>query len=141
MTALRRTSAAALALLVALVLARVSGGCLDITPDVVPPRDASGITQGEPCRHCIEAQCGPDLGTCVSDPHCTAVYECMTVEQCLDHPDFNEKIVCTLPCLTDAGITSAQDPAVDILVKVVQCGEVHCSTECNIDGGIDLDGF
>ena len=138
----RRILTGAIGAACAFALARASGGCLDITPDVVPPRDASDITPGEPCRTCIEAQCAADLGTCVSDARCKPVYDCMATNACLDHKDFNVKISCTLPCLTDAGLTTAGDPAVDTLVKVVQCGEAHCATECNIgDSGVDLDGF
>ena len=140
------TSSAAVAAAFALV--RMTGGCLDITPLYVPPREASSIEEGLPCRTCLEKAssdngCGDDIAKCVANPRCDTVYECMALGACLDHPSFNDKINCTLPCLTDAGIVSATgDPTVDILVEVVQCGQERCAHECHLDdAGLNLDAF
>jgi hypothetical protein len=138
--------AAALALAFGFV--RALGACLDVTPIVVPPREAGAITEGQPCLRCVqkpseENGCADGIAACVADPRCNQVYECMVDDACLDHPIIDDKITCTLPCTAEAGIVSfSNDHAVDLLLQVVQCGQERCAAACNLgDAGLDLDAL
>jgi hypothetical protein len=145
MSARRTIGKSALAIGFAIVLVRAAAACLDVTPLYVPPREAS-VLDGAPCLTCLlkpnsDKGCADEIMGCEADSRCKTVYDCMVIDSCLERPVFDDKIACTLPCLTEAGIVSTQDPTVSVLLNIVKCGENGCGTECTLpEGGTGL-GF
>jgi hypothetical protein len=127
----------ALALGVAVAILELAAACLDMTPLYVEPREAGATLDGAACLGCLskpnaELGCADQIGRCVADPRCKEVYDCMIVDSCLERVVFDDKIACTLPCLTEAGIVSTNDPTVGVLVDIVKCGEQGCANECGL---------
>jgi len=140
---LLRIATLAFAVAGAIVLA---AACLDVDDIFVPPREAA-VTDGAPCLACLlgdpaQGGCADKIATCEKDPRCDTVYTCMATTGCFERGALDDKIACTLPCLQEAGILTVNDPVVDTLLAVVQCGQKGCTKECNLpDAGLDLDGF
>ncbi len=132
--------------LVAALLVRLAAACIDVDLVFVPPRDAAAV-DGAPCLACLlgdpaQGGCGDKIATCEADPRCDLVYVCMKRDACFDRPLLDDKINCTLPCLTDSGIVSTDDPVVGTLIGVVQCGQKTCLVECHLpEAGLDIDAF
>ncbi|HEY8073539.1 MAG TPA: hypothetical protein VIF62_05505 [Labilithrix sp.] len=120
--------------------------CLDVEEVFVPPRDAAA-SDGAPCLACLlgdpaQGGCADKIDTCEKDSRCQTVYTCMATTGCFERVQLDDKIACTLPCLQEAGILTVNDPVVETLLVVVQCGQKGCTLECNLpEAGIDLDGF
>ena len=136
----------ALALAFALVSIGALLSCLDVTPIVVPPRDA-GLLAEASCTTCLELPndqhgCKDTLDRCRADPRCAPVLACVELASCFDRPILDDKLNCGLPCAQEAGITTTNDPTIAYLLDVLQCGKQECGLACNLsDGGVEVDGL
>ncbi len=120
------------AICIAFVTMRAFFACVDTTPIVVV-HDA--FDPDASCLSCLQAPegCADLLASCVDNPRCKPVYECMVRQSCLDLRTLDDKIKCGLPCAQEAGIDSVLDPVVsDYLVSLVGCGEAKCAEACNL---------
>jgi hypothetical protein len=144
-----RTSAtpvlALLAASLACTAALVASACLDVTPIVVPPKEAGSVDGG--CTLCLERPaseqgCREVLDRCRADLGCQPVLACVEALGCFDLPAIDDKLNCGLPCIQDAGITSVDDPRVAGVLNVVKCGQTTCGVACNLgDGGFAFDAL
>jgi hypothetical protein len=121
----------------ALAFTLLPSACLDVTPLFVAPKDASTGVPEASCSGCVtrpseEGGCGADIDKCRQDPACGPVYACTERFACLDKPGIDDKLQCALPCLIDAGITTIEDPVVQLLLGVVRCGQERCAIPCNL---------
>jgi hypothetical protein len=119
--------------------------CLDVTPITVAPRDAGFLPEAS-CTVCLERPpdngCGEILGSCRSDPRCAPVLTCLEAKHCFDRPTLDDKLTCGLPCVIEAGITRTDDPTVQRLLDLVQCGQMRCAVACNLtDAGLGFDAL
>lgn len=125
---------------IAAALVRLAPACLEITPIIVEKDRA--VPPDATCVLCLEepGNCRPLIDTCIADPRCVPIYECMSREACLDLPTLDDKIRCGLPCAADAGITRLDDPLVEsYLVALVGCAQEKCAIPCNlVDASLDL---
>ncbi len=142
----RALAVAALAFACFAPLTLVASACLDVTPVVLPPKDAAFAGDGS-CTACLElpaAQhgCDDQLSACRQDPGCAPVLTCIQTLDCFDRPSIDEKLTCGAPCIQEAGITAVDDPRVVALLNVVKCGQRQCGVACNLgDGGLGFDAL
>jgi hypothetical protein len=141
---MRRLIAFLCALVPAAVI--VAFGCLEVTPIVLPPRDA-GFLPDASCSSCLQVPtdqlgCDDELEKCRVDPRCAPVLMCVNTLQCFDRPTLEDKLSCGLPCAIEAGITSTSDPTIGYLLGVLKCGQIRCQGPCNLgDASVQIDAL
>src|SRR5262249_33706170 len=71
----------------------------------------------EPCTKCILQDCEDEMNTCLADPECLTLYNCLTSCAPID-------LACQQGCYADHG------SAVPKLQAVLECSAAHCASDC-----------
>ncbi len=136
-------------------------GCLDLTPIVIIPPEASPKPKRDAevdgsdggavtCLACIkrpnaELGCDDEIRTCLAETKCNLAYQCILERDCFEEYSQQDKILCGYPCVEKAGVVSLTDKTIELILSVVSCAEKGCQVPCHIsDGGvepIELDAF
>jgi hypothetical protein len=112
-------------------------------PDVQQPprRDASPSTDGDagpgdagfdvylpPCLACLLAPdtpgpgCATEVAACMADPQCGAAYACAIENNCFLVQTREAILICSTPCVTEAGgITSSTSTSGMLVANVAAC--------------------
>ena len=91
-----------------------------------------------PCIACLQAPdvpgpgCGTEHAACFANPQCHAAYECAVANGCLLLQSGENAIICTTPCVVEAGIASASSPAGMAVQNIADCfyAEAGCGPIC-----------
>jgi len=139
-------------------LAAASAGCLSVEPvDFHPPDarpafdtsvdtsfgdeldaelDGGDVETTLGCYQCIEAPdvpgpgCGDEYATCAAEPKCKAIMDCVFATGCLYLPSIKDFVPCAIPCALEAGVTSTDDPIVQLGLNVAYCADKACRPYC-----------
>ena len=141
-----RSAPAALALIATLA----AGGCVDTTPIVVEAEqpvtsdggpfeagDGADVELG-PCQVCLEAPgdagpgCGEQLGACYENERCKLAIDCASAKGCFEKGSAKGVTACGLPCGIEAGMASADDPAITVALAVFACIQNVCAPACGL---------
>jgi hypothetical protein len=101
---------------------------------VVPIADAAveqSISSSIACDQCLFSQpgasgCGTEMGACFDNATCKSLMLCALASPCHAISDPQARNICQLPCATDAGVTSASDPALVPAYAVQSCMDQNC---------------
>ena len=132
---------------IVVTLGLASSACLDGSPLIVP--EEAGLEDGgqpedveidgdifSPCRDCFmgltdaDVTCAATWGPCSADPKCAGTLECALLAGCLALPSLPDIVTCGTPCATQAGIFRADDPAVGLILPVLDCVVRECRAVC-----------
>lgn len=122
-----------------------AGACLDVEPvqkrsgvlhaGPIPSPDAASAPGGQ-CASCVEQQGGPggaceaDVGACLEHPRCGPLFSCLLEAGCFDVHGDEARNECAIPCAFSVGVTSATEVSVQLIVRLGDCGLLHCPDLC-----------
>ena len=98
--------------------------------------DAGDVDATLGCYQCIEAPddpgpgCGTEFAACAAEPRCKAIMDCVFVEGCFFLASTKDFVVCAIPCATDAGVTTTDDPIIQLGLNVAYCADKSCRPYC-----------
>ena len=131
-----------------LALLLAPSGCLDGEPLVLPDdagTDAGGTFDADldgnadkvsACRDCYmgiadaEVTCAAQWLPCGAEPKCADTLACALTTGCLAAPLVADIVTCGTPCAVDAGIFRTDDPAVLLILPLLDCVTKECRGPC-----------
>lgn len=119
-----------------------SAACLDLEPttDVEQqlPQGDGGMLSDE-CLACTKGEASQSLDcagayqACADNAACAYIYDCSLERGCFTLPG-TEQINCSIPCGFEAGLTSLDDPAIELVAGWSYCVIPACSEVCGFSG-------
>ena len=114
-------------------VAGTTGEPLDAATHAAMPDADAAVEQdsGTACDECLYSKpgmpgCGTEMGVCFAEAKCKSLMLCALAGPCFSLADPSARNICMLPCATDAGISSAADPALASAYAVQACAEQQC---------------
>lgn len=123
----------------ALAVVASAAGCADLDPVEVEVQLPAGDGGSNPaCLACARGEvpnatsCQEPRQICDDDDKCRVAVECQLERGCYEL-DVDELINCSIPCGIEAGLTSFDDPALQLLVDWSNCAIPACYEVCGWD--------
>ena len=118
------------------VMTAAAAGCLDVTSVEVAPPDASVAGAAGLCQECMfrenspeQPGCSESFSACSQNDACLSAYLCSVDKGCYAGSK-TQLISCGMPCASEAGIASLNDPAIAIAAAFFQCMQGPCGPAC-----------
>ncbi|MCL2823290.1 MAG: hypothetical protein FWD57_04800 [Polyangiaceae bacterium] len=95
-----------------------------VPPDTNPDEEPSG----NPCFDCAADKCSSSYNQCVDNPKCWGTVECILDSNCISNGGIDQQ--CAGLCAVKNGITSFDDPAINVAYSLGQCLMNSCAAAC-----------
>lgn len=125
------------AVMVSLCVFAAAEACRDIEPATYEQRAIDGGANpltDQACLLCVRLEesteeCRAARADCDEQESCDFAMTCAIERGCLSQPA-SDIALCAIPCAADAGILSAEDPAVTNAFILIDCLRQGCQEEC-----------
>ncbi|MCA9627320.1 MAG: hypothetical protein KC766_06630 [Myxococcales bacterium] len=118
------------------------GACLDLEPTTgveqqLPQGDGGALS--DECLACtrgdsaLALDCAEAYGRCAENEACSSIIDCSLERSCFNLSG-SEQINCSIPCGFEAGLTSLDDPAIQLVAAWSGCIIPACSEVCGFSG-------